>query len=447
MKSHISSFIRIAAILVLVLLYACEPKEGVIVLSKRLKLITAEYDKENQQVLLEWNKPYLPGFNSYVVLRYETPPGELEYEMICYWDYLNNYICVEGYDLSGQIAAIYDPETNYYFDRDLIITDKLYYRIVAMGDSTLISNTITVDLMDVEKIDFNPADAVFDPDNNAIYFIGQKQTRDLIIRYDLDNRQVADSILFSTSIGSSDYMGMKAGSFSGNKELYAWVYNILYLIDPEEMTILQTGGNFNYIFDVCSDNRGHIFVSDYYTDQVASYNRSNLNIPLSDIDVWGAGLLFYYQEELLNIEAYSYPDYDYFAVNAEGMLTNHQTGFINLDEPFTGDFNREDGSLITRGGDLYTFDLNYLGTLGLSQNSNTYNRFCFDADSSQIYYNNYETQQIYVYSSVNNSFVRTFSTLGWPIRVFVDDDGTKIVVSRTSEYYSGSTASIIIERF
>jgi hypothetical protein len=298
--------------------------------------------------------------------------------------------------------------------------------------------------MNIEKVNIlPPTDAVYVPENNSLVFLIRDNQNSYLYKtylYSLTDSLLTDS-LFIESNYYSGYAGLVRSVYNGSTDIYCWFGDYLYLINPSDFQIINSKNFTEIVEDVTSDNNAHVFVSTYY-DYIYSLGRNGLNT-ISTVNVYGTGYLFYYQEQLLSIERSDYPELEYIAVDNTGRLTEQSSGWMDLNE-LTGDFDPENGTVVNYSGGLYSFDLNYIGSLGISPSYLSKNHFYFDTEGSQIYYNDYTNKEIKVYSSENYQYLRSLTTLGWPERLLLDKYRNIIVISSTSEDYANS---ILIERF
>lgn len=438
MKQILNIGLKLLAILIFLGCLSCEPSDDAIVLSHRIKLQPASFS--NNQIELNWNEPYLPGFQRYLIYRSETKPGSIEKRNLCY-ESGGQIICIDDYYLAGQYAYLSNQSQTTFTDEDVLITDKLYYRVVAMGDTMLISNSIEVEIADVEKLDFIPNDVTYIPDNHSLVFVyyDRNSGETKIAKYNLETSTLSDELTLAGNYSSS-YRGLSKGFYNGKTDLYAWNYQTAQYIDPVEFVIKEQIKFNNTVYFMTSDNKGHVFVSLAY-DEVLSLNRSGFT-EISSLNVNYQGYLFFYQNTLLNVDIGSYPRVTYMSVDENGILSNPNSDYTSIPE-LTGDFDKELGIVVSYGGTFYDFNLNQIGNI--TPQFNTYqDRYCFDTDSSQVYATSFSEKEIHVYSLENYSLKRTIPTLGWPLRILLDNNGAKLVISTTSE---NNPSSILIERF
>jgi hypothetical protein len=427
--------------LVLVLLFTTCNKsdDDQIYLSHNLKLLPAEFI--DNQIVLEWNKPYVPGLTSYLVYRYETEPGPPNQGHFCYYDINEQLICYYDYYLGASYDRINDPDQTSFTDHNVSISDKLYYRVVAIGDTTLISNTITVDILDVQKLNFSPTDMVYLEESHALVFLHRDPQNSSVYKinqYSLADSVITDSLtLVSESWGS--YTGLATGTYNGSTDIYCWLAENIYRIKPEDLSVAVSGNLGESVQDITDDGNGHVFVSTTYSS-VYSLNRENFET-ISSLYAYGSGHLFYNQGRLLSADAGSYPDVQYMRVSSTGVLTSSSTDWYSIDG-LSGDFNASDGTLISTTGTLFNFDFETTGNLSLGSYNTSQNRFYFDHENSKVYRTDYANKSVEVYSLANYNRLTTYSTLGWPLRIFQDKHGSIVVVSATNlDYYN----SVIIE--
>lgn len=418
---------------------SCQKDDDAIILSHNLKLISADYS--NNEVDLKWNMPYINNFRYYYVFRYETEPNDLPLYRTCYYNDDDVYTCYYQINTQGAIAAIGNINTTSYKDYDLAVSDYLYYRVIAIGDTTLISNVIKVKIADVKKVNFSVTDAAYIPSQNSIALLSLRNNgTHFIYKYSISDSMITDSASHKPNSWTSGNAKIYViNTASGEKLLTADSYNLL-LFNAQDLSFTASTSINNSIYGLCY-NSNNIFYCDY--NYVYSLNNENLN-SVSSFYIYNYGYLYCHNNTLLSVESYSYPDYDQFTINDDGDFSNHLNGYKSINS-LSSDYSPELGLLVTYTGEVYDFSFNKKGTLTGGSGSSSNSRYCFDSAHNLVArIISPDSKEVVVYSLDSYSPVKTIYPLGWPRKCLFDGNGNLIVISSSQAY---TTYGSIIESF
>jgi hypothetical protein len=440
MKTFFNQFKIISIVAITLLFTSCEKNnEDSIYLSKKVKLIEAKF--EDNVVSLEWTKPYIRNLRGYTVLRYDSMPGPLEYIEKCVNNNGEEYCYKTPNYYADVVASITDPEQTTYIDDNIAITNEVYYRIIAIGDSSIESNVLRVDIADVEIIEYYSTEIVYQSSSNCIFFFENNSTYNTLIKYSVDNGEIVDSVHFENDNYNYYSNELKLLNAGASDLVVIWNYNEFKVYNANTLDLVGTF-DFGYysVNSVTSNNNNYIFVS--AGDYIYTLSASNIS-QVSSYYNYKAYYLFYYNDTLLTIDNYSYAPYSYYSVSSDGKLTESNNGYTSSYQ-MLDIMNSANGNLISNRGEVMSYNLTSLGGISFDYYSSYTYKFSFDPINNRLINTIYQDKEVEVYSlSSFGSPLKTYQTLGWPISSFVDTDGNYIVVSSTASY---GAKSIIIEQ-
>ncbi|MFC2103849.1 hypothetical protein ACFLS4_00665 [Bacteroidota bacterium] len=400
----------------LVLLISCSENETAVLSSKiALKEITIE----NNQIKLEWNRPYIRNFSYYAIYRTNQP-------LTSVYDYYYS-----------SIAQIYDIEETVYFD-DLTLENNVYYTIVAFSSDNepLISNSQKFERKNLIVFEESPNDVVFSSQNNLLFvFIENK-----IYKCDYDSMEIKDTIVLASSLNYGS-----VGIYNNETELYVSCSNgYVRIYDTNDFTekgFVFIGGS---VKSAILDKYDILYIKTYlnYDGKVYSCQRSTLNL-IDEYTSWYSYdcKIKHFKNSNRIVEIPSSSRIVYYDHDNNGSFTDSDY-IYDYDYPKSNDifelFPDEDKIITHKSGAIYNSSFNYIAQLG-DNYYDYYNHF-FVAD--YIYAASAVAKEIKLFSKTSYSLIDTYNTSFYPMYVFKDNNELIIFGSNDNSYYSNRKYSI-----
>jgi len=396
-------------------------EDDITILSNRVAL--KELTIENNQIKLEWNRPYIQNFDSYRIYKTNQPISSFD-----------NYY--------GSIAQISDIDETVYYD-NLTLEDDVYYTVVATSSTSdaLVSNIQKLDNSEKVVFEKRPHDVVFFPEESKLFlFIDSK-----IFSVDYESMEITDSIV----LPSSENYG-SCGNFNNNNELYASCSDgYLRIFDIETLTEKATIRAVGSIKSTVCDEYNNLYIKTY--GRVYSYSRSTLNF----IDGYSGAFSYNGKikhlknsNRIIEITSNISPvELIYYDHDDNGFFTTANSDNYHGDHPLNHEifecFPEGNYFITDKVGAIYNQHLGYVTQIG-DWYYNQFDNFFVD---NYIYAIKSEEKEIELYSKTSFSYIKTYSTSFYPVFVFKENAELIIIGSDyyESNYYYGN-AKYTIEK-
>ena len=414
---------KVFYLIVFVFLYTSCSKDDSIVLSSKLAL--KEIIIENNQIKLEWNRPYINNFSYYAVYKTSEP-------------------LTSGNYYYGSIAQISNIDSTIFFDV-WSLEENIYYTVLAYNSSNvpLVSNSQQLNQSDLVIFNSYPNDVVHYPKGNRLFLFMDNK----VYSCDYESMEITDSIV----LGSFDNYG-SLGSYNGNDELYVACSNgfvRIYDINTlSELAYISIGSN---VQSVVADDNGNMFIKSYmnWDWELFSYRRSTLN----QTDIYSGwyggdrGRIKHLNNSntIIEIPINSSSKIIYYDHDNEGNFINafesNNYSYPKNSEIFEI-FSNSDYIITDKSGAIYSSDLDFVRQLGDSY-YDYYNDFCID---DYIYGASAVEKEIKLFSKSSYSMVKRNPTSLYPLLVYKDNNELIIFGSDTEQYMYYSKSKFSIEK-
>ncbi len=325
----------------------------------------------------------------------------------------------------------------------LTLNTYVQYYVVAniFSSASIVSNKETYARTDVDLIALTPVDALYDKVDNKICVYSTKGD---IAVYDVASKKMIKQIATQANVGYCDL-----GIYNGKEELYVprsdgwlFIYDVVTLNQTDQINIGSSVYSVTY-------NNGILFISGNNTnsnDIIFSYSRAtklmisyqnsvnNVRVKLRP----GSNSAFLGLDNYDNFYACRFDNAGYFLSQRYGYLNSYTT-YVSSFEIFQG------GNSLISAPDGVIVDSNFNYVSSLPHGSNTLNTFAFDSSVGLIYAGT-NLKAIQAYSMSNYQLTQTINTLGYPVKIFYNNDSL-ISVSTNISPYSTSTIYSFIEAY
>ena len=408
------------------------------------KIVMGKPVVRGDSIELTWSKLDNAQFSRYLIIRKESK--DLSYNP-------------EGESKAGiwVISSISNKNTTRYIDKNIPACPYLEYQIIGRTSNNdysydyIFSNSAIYERPNIKLFDIDPLDVIPDFSRKWLYLIESKNGRIQIINY-----ETLTEVKTLTSNATIGYCSI--GKYNGNNELYVprndgWIF----IYNPETLALIDKI-DISVPSSCIVNNEGKLFIStspewnyplrvyDRATKQMITktgwYENTRLRlVPGTKTDIF---------EVTINI----WPvDQCYYRFNATGGLIYSNTDQYHGDYPLDHEAFQffPDGKKYITGsvGAIYNIDMTYIRRL---QSGNYYfSSFEFNQDGSVVYCGC--SKSIMSFSTSDCSIIKTYSTLGYPYKLFRDGNTliciSLIYSSITTDdgyFFDGQPPKVLIEK-
>lgn len=335
------------------------------------------------------------------------------------------------------IAEISQQDLCSYADKNMPYAASVKYQIATSSCEGMIYSNIIMLKRNITIFNLNSiSNVLIDKDSSKLHIFSSDYYGSTITSYDYSQGKITKNL----SINYSAYVACIA-DYNGTKELYIADYNNypykIYIYNSNTLAMINNFPINNYTNAIAALN-GKIFINNSYNydGAIECFSRNTLASLDSEGPTYTSLKIFAIPNtntSLIGISSYD----DIYKINfnssGQGIGYSHNTANFNntdnfqmspLGNYFVGD---QDGKIFS------TSDLSLVATLGYYS---YYSGFAFNNDDSKIYAIQNSTQLIDEYSMPSGTKTKSYTTHGFPTRIFIDDN--KIISLSKIENYSSS---------